>query len=147
MTISWFCQWDCAQDEKPKIDQHDHQGLLALLRGCPRLIEGHIMTPVQAHDPHYAAELHNSPVLVLQLEFAQIADLEHCLRPHGRLQALAHPDTLPSLEKSSPSHQAMLTKTRSLISNKLLKNWLCFFSMSRDPTRSCKHGCNPRFRA
>ncbi len=34
------------------------------------------MTPVAAHDPHYAADLHTSPALILQLEFAEIADLE-----------------------------------------------------------------------
>ena len=77
MTISWFCQWDAAQGRSLKLDSHDHQGLLALLRGCPRLVEGHVMTPIAAHDPHYAADLHNSPLLVLQLEFAEIADLEH----------------------------------------------------------------------
>ncbi len=92
------------------LDEHDHQGLVALLRGCPRLIEGHVMTPVAAHDPHYAAELHTTPALVLQLEFAEIADLEHALKPHGYLQALAHPKTLPSLDGAVASHHAMLTR-------------------------------------
>ncbi len=99
MAISWFCQWDAKDGTKPVLDEHDHQGLVALLRGCPGLIEGHVMTPVQAHDPHYAADLHTSPALVLQLEFAEIADLEQALRPHGYLQALAHDDLLPSLAR------------------------------------------------
>jgi hypothetical protein len=68
------------------------------------------MTPVAAHDPHYAAELHASPVLIVQLEFAEIADLEHALRPHGYLQALAHEDALPSLHGAVASHHAMLTR-------------------------------------
>jgi len=110
MAISWFCQWDAEAGRKPVLDAHDHQGLLAMLRGCPRLVEGHVMTPVQAHDPHYAAELDRSPLLVLQLEFAEIADLEHCLRPHGYLQKLAHPDMLPSLQGAAASHHAMLTR-------------------------------------
>lgn len=110
MAISWFCQWDAKDGQSPKLDEHDHQGLLAFLRGCPRLIEGHVMTPVDAHDPHYAAELHTSPALVLQLEFAEIADLELGLRPHGYLQMLAHADLLPSQEGAKASHHAMLTR-------------------------------------
>jgi uncharacterized protein (TIGR02118 family) len=110
MAISWFCQWDAKDGASPSLDEHDHQGLLALLRGCPRLVEGHVMTPVAAHDPHYAAELHKTPQLVLQLEFAEIADLEANLRPHGYLQALAHPETLPSLDGTVATHQAMLTR-------------------------------------
>ncbi len=110
MAISWFCQWDAKDGAKPVLDQHDHQGLVALIRGCPRLVEGHVMTPVQAHDPHYAAELHTSPALILQLEFAEIADLEQALRPHGTLQVLAHDDLLPSLHGATASHHAMLTR-------------------------------------
>ena len=110
MAISWFCQWDAKEGQSPTLDEHDHQGLIAFLRGCPRLIEGHVMTPVHAHDPHYAAELHTSPALVLQLEFAEIADLENNLRPHGYLQTLAHADLLPSLEGATASHHAMLTR-------------------------------------
>jgi hypothetical protein len=110
MAISWFCQWDAKDGKTPVLDEHDHQGLVALIRGVPRLIEGHIMTPVHAHDPHYAAELHTSPALVLQLEFAEIADLEHALKPHGTLQALAHHDVLPSLADATASHHAMLTR-------------------------------------
>jgi len=110
MAISWFCQWDAKDGASPVLDEHDHQGLLALLRGCPRLVEGHVMTPVAAHDPHYAAELHKTPQLVLQLEFAEIADLEANLRPHGYLQALANLETLPSLDGTVATHQAMLTR-------------------------------------
>ena len=110
MAISWFCQWDAKDGQSPTLDEHDHQGLLAFLRGCPALIEGHVMTPAHAHDPHYAAELHTSPALVLQLEFAEIADLEKSLRPHGYLQTLASPDMLPSLEGATASHHAMLTR-------------------------------------
>jgi hypothetical protein len=110
MAISWFCQWDAGEDSKAVLDEHDLRGLVALVRGCPRLREGHIMTPEAAHDPHYAAELHTSPALVLQLEFAEIADLEACLRPHGYLQTLALPETLPSLEGTIATHHAMLTR-------------------------------------
>jgi uncharacterized protein (TIGR02118 family) len=110
MAISWFCQWDATDGATPVLDAHDHQGLVALIRGCPRLVEGHVMTPVAAHDPHYAAELHTSPALVLQLEFAEIADLEQALRPHGYLQALAHESLLPSLHGAGASHHAMLTR-------------------------------------
>ena len=52
MAISWFCQWETKDGQSPALDEHDLQGLLALLRGCPRLVEGHVMTPVAAHDPH-----------------------------------------------------------------------------------------------
>ena len=68
------------------------------------------MTPIAAHDPHYAADLHNSPLLVLQLEFAEIADLEHNVRSGGCLALLAHEDILPSLKGATASHHAMLTR-------------------------------------
>lgn len=110
MAISWFCQWDATAGSSPTLDEYDHQGLVAFLRGCPGLIEGHVMTPVHAHDPHYADTLHTSPALVLQLEFAEIGDLEQNLRPHGTLQMLAHEDFLPSLAGSKASHHAMLTR-------------------------------------
>lgn len=110
MAISWFCQWDAQEGKSPALDEHDHQGLLALVRGCPRLVEGHVMTPVHAHDPHYAAELHKTPQLVLQLEFAEIADLERNLKPHGYLQALANPETLAKFDGAVASHQVMLTR-------------------------------------
>lgn len=110
MAISWFCQWEAKDGDSSDLDEHDHRGLLALLRGCPHLVEAQVMTPVQAHDPHYAAELHKTPKLVIQLEFAQIADLEANLRPHGYLQTLAHPETLQSLAGTIATHQAMLTR-------------------------------------
>lgn len=110
MAISWFCQWEAKNGQSSELDKHDHQGLLALLRGCPKLVQAHVMTPVAAHDPHYAAELHKTPKLVLQLEFAEIADLEGNLKPHGYLQTLASLETLPSLENTTATHQAMLTR-------------------------------------
>ncbi|MDH7799541.1 MULTISPECIES: hypothetical protein [unclassified Beijerinckia] len=114
MTISWFCQWDCIGDRagegKPALDSYDRQGLVALLRGCRGLIEGHVFSPASAHDPHYAADLGGSPVLVLQLEFSEIADLERCLQANGYLSCLADPHFLPSLNGAAASHQAMLTR-------------------------------------
>ncbi|MDT2019588.1 hypothetical protein [Methylocella sp. CPCC 101449] len=109
MTISWFCQWDRSKEANPALDPYDRQALAALLRGCPGLIEGHVFSPAQAHDPHYA-DLGGAPVLVLQLEFAEIADLENGLQAGGYLSCLADPHFLPSVAGAIASHQAMLTR-------------------------------------
>lgn len=109
MTISWFCQWDRSKAGSPALDPYDRQALVAMLRGCPGLIEGHVFSPATAHDPHYK-DLGGSPILVLQLEFAQIADLEEGLRAGGHLSCLADPHFLPSLKGANVSHQAMLTR-------------------------------------
>ena len=109
MPISWFCIWQ-AQDATPlPLDPYDLIGLQALVRGCPGLRAGHILTPTQAHDPHYA-DAPGSPSLILQLEFVDIAVLEGHLRPSGYLACLADPAFLPSLKDAPAAQQAMLTR-------------------------------------
>lgn len=109
MTISWFCVWQAEEGRRVSIDPYDLNGLLALVRGCPGLTAGHVLTPVAAHDPYYA-DASGSPSLILQLEFDDIAALERCLRRGGYLACLADPCFLPSMAGAVPGHQAMLTR-------------------------------------
>ena len=111
MSISWFCVWQQRDgSSKPELDAYDLNALQALLRGCPKMVEGHIMTPVDAHDPYFADTAHQSPPLVLQLEFNKVSDLEELLKPAGYLCGLVDPAFLPSIKGAEPAHQAMLTR-------------------------------------
>lgn len=109
MTISWFCVWQAETDTQVQLDPYDFDGLLALVRGCPEMVEGHILTPAQAEDPYFA-DTTGSPFLILQLEFREISALENCLRREGYLACLADPEFLPSLGHAKPGQQAMLTR-------------------------------------
>lgn len=111
MSISWFCVWEAPKGiEKPKLDSYDLNGLHALLRGCPQLVKGHILTPAEAHDPFYADTSEASPPLIVQLEFNQVADLESALKQGGYLSSLLDPVQLPSMRGAPPAQQAMLAR-------------------------------------
>lgn len=107
MAISWFCVW--SGGGAAVISEADYVRLLSLVETCPELIKGHLMTPVVAHDPHFAVSS-QSPAVVLQLEFADISGLERNLRAQGHLGSLALPQFLPSLAAMKPAHQAMVTR-------------------------------------
>lgn len=109
MSISWFCVWQAPSNELVLPDPSDLNGLQALMRGCPGLRAGHILTPTQAHDPHYPETL-GSPSLIVQLEFDSIAMLECHLRPSGYLASLVAPSFLPSMKGAQAAQQAMLTR-------------------------------------
>lgn len=104
--ISWFCFWHASEGGP---DEHDLRGLAALLRGCPGLQAGHVMTPAVAHDPYYV-DRSGSARLVLQLEFPEIAPLEDALRRDGPLSALLDPLVLPGLAGAAVTQDAMLTR-------------------------------------
>ena len=91
------------------IDPGDMRGLQALVRECPGLTAGHILTPVEAKDPYYDNAA-GSPSLILQLEFDDIALLEGHLRINGYLACLAAATFLPGLRGTDATQQAMLTR-------------------------------------
>jgi len=109
MSISWFCVWQGAAGQQPKIDPYDLNGLQALVCGCPGLVEGHILVSTTANDPYYK-DAKGAPSLIMQLEFREITLLEACLRRDGYLACLADSDYLPSLTGATPAQQAMLTR-------------------------------------
>lgn len=112
MAISWFCVWQgSGAAASAHVDEYDLNALKALVHGCPGLLAGHLLTPAQAHDPHYAGEQEQAqPALVLQLDFAEITDLESLLRPGAHLSVLVEPKFLPSLEGMPAAQQAMLAR-------------------------------------
>ena len=67
------------------------------------------MVPSAGDDPFFP-DTRNSNALLLQLEFDEVLDLERGLTPSGSLAFLAETDRWPSLEGTSISHQAMLTR-------------------------------------
>ena len=107
MSLSWFCIWQA--DEVVLVDPFERIGLEALLRGCPGLCAGHILTPADAHDPHFPAHA-GSPSLILQAQFDEIDVLERNLRRGGYLSPLTDPAFLRSLQSSQASQQTMLTR-------------------------------------
>jgi len=104
MTITWFAIFraDAA------VSSADHARVLDIVRTTPGLVQGRVFTPESAHDPY----LNDGPPppLALQLYFDDIATLEAALAPDGHLQALARPDTLPSLARAQVVQQAMLAR-------------------------------------
>ena len=105
MSIAYFISFE--HPEKTA-SEAELARLAALLAATPEFEQAAIYTPASTHDPY----LHDGapPPLVLQLDFADIADLEAALAPFGHLHALADPATLPGLAGAQVSQQAMLTR-------------------------------------
>lgn len=109
MPLTWFCVWQASGDAPVPLSPGEYQSLQALLRGCPGLQVGHVLTPTTAHDPHHA-EAKGSPSLILQLTFGDVMALEHALQAGGPLACLAAPAFLPGLTGAQRSQQAMLVR-------------------------------------
>jgi len=107
MGLTWFCVWDASSPAV--VHPHQVEELLALLRGCPGLRAGHVMTPAEAHDPYYP-QPSGSPALVVQIDMEDVATLEAQLRPGGHLAPLADADFLPGLRGARVTQQAMLQR-------------------------------------
>ena len=111
MGLSWFCVWQA--DSLIQLDGADRIGLEAVVRECPGLTAGHILTPAVAHDPYFAGH-GGSPSLILQQEFSDIDVLERNLQPGAHLACLADDKFMPSLRKATPQQQTMLTRRFSV---------------------------------
>ncbi len=99
MIISWFAMFR-GDNEAPPDALRRLEGIVAR---TPRLAKALVYTPSSTSDPY----LNDGPppVLGLQLDFADIADLEAACAPDGHLQALAA--IMPGAEVAE---QAMLTR-------------------------------------
>jgi hypothetical protein len=106
--ISYFAVFDRAAQPDLRLAPDDLARVAALARATPRLRTALIHTPATTRDPYL--DDGPSPPLVLQLYFDALADLEAALARGGPLQALAAPDTLPSLAGAAVSQQAMLAR-------------------------------------
>jgi len=109
VTIAYFVTFQDPQKQDVRISEGDLARVVEVVRTTPRLRKGLVFTPDQARDP-YAKEP-PSPPLVLELYFADIADLEAAISAGGHLQALARRESLPSLANADVSQQAMIARS------------------------------------
>lgn len=108
MTIAYFVTFQDPQNLTARPDERDVARVADIVRTTPKLQKGLVFTPEQTRDPY--AKDPPSPPLVLELYFADIADLEAAISRAGHLQALAAPASLPSLAKAQVSEQAMIAR-------------------------------------
>ena len=108
VTIAYFVTFQDPQNPAARISEPDLARVVEVVRTTPKLRKGLVFTPEQARDPY--AKDPPSPPLVLELYFADIADLEAAISAAGHLQALAQRPSLPSLAKADVSQQAMIAR-------------------------------------
>jgi hypothetical protein len=89
-----------AADEMAKLER--------LLRAAPKLRKALVHTPASASDPYVKDGA--PPALVLQLYFAELAELEAAVSRNGTLGALASHAEFPVLAKAEIIQQAMLVR-------------------------------------
>jgi hypothetical protein len=82
--------------------------LTGFLRATPKLTKALLHTPASTSDPYVKDRA--SPSLVLQLYFAELADLEVSTSRSGYLQALTSRNDFPGLAQAEASQQAMLVR-------------------------------------
>lgn len=81
----------------------------ALVRNTPKLVKGLVHAAASATDPYVKDG--PSPSLVLQLYFAELAELEHSVSRRGYLAALASSAEFPTLARAEIAHQAMVVRS------------------------------------
>jgi hypothetical protein len=106
--ITLFLTWRVPANPGAAVSEAERLGVEKILRGVAGLDHALVYTPASAHDPYLNDG--PSPPLVLQLYFSDIADLEAACARDGILQALASPETLPSLSGADVTQQAMLAR-------------------------------------
>ena len=99
MIISYFAMFRHHIEVQPRALNQ----LADLIEGVPGLAKGRIYTPSRTSDPYL--DDGPPPTLGLQLDFADIADMEAALAPTGHLQTLAS-----FLPDADVAQQAMLTR-------------------------------------
>ena len=104
MMISWFAMFRHAA----AVPARELEDLAEAVARTPGLADALIYTPGSTSDPY----LNDGPppALGLQLDFADIADLEAALARDGHLQVLATRGLVPSLAGAEVAQQAMLTR-------------------------------------
>jgi uncharacterized protein (TIGR02118 family) len=108
VTIAYFVTFQDPRNPEARISEPDLARVADIVRTAPGLRKGLVFTPEQARDPY--AKDPASPPLVLELYFADIADLEAAISVSGHLQALAVRESLPSLATAEVSQQAMIAR-------------------------------------
>ena len=110
MSFAYFATFhDCARPQL-RIAPNELAGVLEIVASTPGLRRGLVFTPEQADDPYKTVHDGPSPQLALELYFDRIDRLEEALARKGHLQALALPQTLPSLAGVAVTQQAMVAR-------------------------------------
>jgi hypothetical protein len=106
VTVAHFAYFELP-DPTRRIARADLDRVISAVGRLPRLVRGFVFTPTETKTEHFFANDPGAPALALQLNFAEIADLEDNLRRDGALQLLARDDALRSLRGARVTHQAM----------------------------------------
>ena len=110
MTFAYFATFHDHERADVRIAPAELGRVLDIVATTPGLQRGLVFTPETTRDPYATAHDGPSPQLALELYFARIDRLEHALARDGHLQALAQPDTLPSLAGVEATQQAMVAR-------------------------------------
>ncbi len=108
MKIAWFAFFNDGKHPRSEITEAEHRRVLDIVGSTPGLSKGLVFTPMHLTDLYFDDGA--PPQLGLELYFDDIALLENALSESGHLQALAAPDTLPSLAGADVTEQAMLAR-------------------------------------
>lgn len=109
MSFSYFIYYDHGGRAGIQLGAEDKSRFVGIVRATPGLRRALVYTPETAADPYL--DDGPPPPLAAQLDFADIGALERAVARDGHLQALAAPDTLPSLAGAQIAQQAMLLRT------------------------------------
>ena len=107
--FAYFATFEERAPGTAPVSAREIETLIGLLKSTPGLKRGLIFTPAQSHDPF--ADDGPPPLLALELYFAELGALEAALARQGHLQALARPETLPSLAGAAATQQAMVARS------------------------------------
>lgn len=110
MTFAYFATFHDHQRPALRITPAELARVLDVVATTPGLARGLVFTPEATNDPYKSVDDVASPQLALELYFERIDQLEQALARNGHLQALAQPDTLPSLAGVEVTQQAMVAR-------------------------------------
>ena len=106
MTVSLFLSFEAKGKKQPKLSATDRAGAVALVRGLPGVLEGRVYAPSPKGSKDPYLDDGAPPVMVVQLEFATIADLEAVCTASSPLRHFGNPYYFPSLAGATGRHQA-----------------------------------------
>jgi hypothetical protein len=107
MRFCYFVTFENTSSEA-RLSASDKAGIASLIAATPSLRHAEIHTPALATDIYTADG--PSPRLALQLYFDDLVELEAAIAAKGHLQALAEPNSWPSLAGAKATHQAMYAR-------------------------------------
>ena len=133
---------DGAGNARGRIGEHDLENVATLLRATPKLARGLIHTPAQADDPFLNDG--PGPQLVVQLYFAELADLEAACAKNGHLQALAG---MPGLQGATGLQQAMLVRPYAVPDPVIRGNPYCTYLVAYEGPAEDEHAWHANYLA